>query len=297
MSEPKTYFILRNTDYKPDGLIQIGQLIADPRTPYRRIAPPFKPLPAENLHLSCKKDWSLEKSKGKEGEFGVFAHFLTAITAETSAHASRDITQSWTAATLETAFLELGEDTDSPYVKASVKEAAVQKWLKREKFLKKVIYMVTGVKIAKKPGEASYGVSRTTGVAAKVGGDPGTAGAVSVGVQGGLDRSRSISESSTPTDDFVFAYRLRKIHISLRNKATLGKDVSGAELHNDGNVSGSDESEFEDEEPEEVVLDVDEIDDVRVESQDFGRSLPARDVKKEGVDEDDDSECLVVLTR
>ncbi|KAF9879165.1 hypothetical protein CkaCkLH20_03398 [Colletotrichum karsti] len=295
MAEPKTYFILRNTDYKPDGLIQLGQLISDPRTPYRCIAPPLKPLPADLIHHAYKKDWSLEKSKGAAGEVGVFAHFLTAFTAETSAKASRDFSNSWKAATLETSFLELGEDVESPYVKASVKEAAVQKWLKRDKFLKKVIYMVTGIRVARQPGETSYGMSKGKGGSAKFGADPGTGGLVSAGVQGSLERTRGITETSTPPDDFVFAYRLRKIHISLFNKVTLGKDLSGAELHR-GDYVGDESDDSDEDELGKVPVVVGDIEELLVEKNDFGSSLPARHEKKSGVDEIDGRRCLVILS-
>ncbi|CCF34405.1 hypothetical protein CH063_06407 [Colletotrichum higginsianum] len=304
--ERKTYFILRSTDYKPDGLIQLGQLIEDPHTPYRRIAPPIRPLPADAVHVSLKNDWSLDKSKGAAGELGVFAQFLAVITAEASAHASNEFTQSWSAAQLETAFLELGSDKESDYVTSSVQKAAVQKRLTREGFFKKmvlskkVLYMVTGVKIARRPGQVSSGATKTTGGAVKLGADPGTGGVVTTGVQGGLDRSSSFVESSTPDDDFVFAYRLRKVHVNFSsNTSLLGNDVSGAELHGHGAGGGgsdtSSDEESDEEVPEEVVVDVDEIDKVLVEKEDFGDSLPARDEKNDGLDEFDSGECLVIV--
>ncbi|KAK1561425.1 uncharacterized protein LY79DRAFT_574261 [Colletotrichum navitas] len=304
--EHKTYFILRSTDYKPDGLIQLGQLIEDPYTPYRRLAPPVRPLPADAIHLSFRNDWTLDKSKGAVGELGVFAQFLAVITAEASTHASNEFTQSWSAAQLETAFLELGTDKESDYVTSSVQKAAVQKCLTREGFFKKmvlskkVLYMVTGVKIARRPGQVSYGVSKTTGGAAKLGADPGTGGMVTAGVQGGLDQSSSIVESSTPDDDFVFAYRLRKVHVNFSsNKSLLGNDVSGAELHGHGAGGGgsdtSSEEESDEEVPEEVIVDVDELDKVLVEKEDFGDSLPARNEKIDSLDEVDGGECLVIV--
>ncbi|KAL0939174.1 uncharacterized protein CTRU02_205784 [Colletotrichum truncatum] len=296
MDEPRTYFILRNTDHEPDRLIQLGQLIADPRIPYRRVAPPFKPIPKDLLHHAYKDDWSFETSKGSAGQVGVFAQFLAVATAETSAHASHELMNSWKAAALETVFLELGEDTESPYVIDSVNEAIVQKWLKRDKFRKRVLYMVTGVKIARQPEETSSTISKTTGASAKVGGDPGTGGLVSVGAQGGLDRSKAVSESNTPSKDFVFAYRLRKIHISLRDKITLGNDLHGGELHGDGYLSdlSTSEDDTSDDEMEETFLQMDDIDEVFTEEADFGSSLPATDIKISIVD-DDGQNCLGIL--
>ncbi|OHF03139.1 hypothetical protein CORC01_01523 [Colletotrichum orchidophilum] len=305
-SQRKTYFILRSTDYKPDGLIQLGQLIEDPRTPYRRLAPPIRPLPADAVHVSLKNDWSLDKSKGAVGGIGIFAQFIAVMTAEVSTHVSSDITQSWTAAQLETAFIELGADKESDYVTSSVQKAAVQKRLTREGFFKrmvlskKVLYMITGIKIARRPGQVSYEASKTTSVTAKLGADPGTGGMVMAGVQGGVDRFSSSVESSTPDDDFVFAYRLRKVHVNFSsNKTLLKSDVSGAELHGHGaggdGEDTSSEDESDEEVPNEVAVDVDELDTVLVENEDFGQSLPARDAKNDGFDEVDGGECLVII--
>ncbi|KAK1993105.1 hypothetical protein LX36DRAFT_661783 [Colletotrichum falcatum] len=298
MGISKTYFMLRSTDYKPDSLIELGQLIADPDIPYRRVAPPLKPLPADLIHHSLNTDWSRENSEGISGEAGIFGHFLTAFTAEAAAHASREFTHSRTAARLETTFLELGEDRDAPYVKESVKEAAVQKWLKRDRFRKRVLYMITGLKVARQPGEASDGESRTIGASAKLGGDPGTGGLVSFGVHGGAERSVAVTENSKPPD-FVFAYRLRKIHISFHDKASLGKDVSGADLYESGFARDSDDSDTEKEheewDMEERFLTIDDINEVLVEEEDFSPYLPVGLVKKDCIDEEDGKQCSVVF--
>lgn len=101
-----------------------------------------------------------------------------------------------------------------------------------------------------------------------------------------------------PYGDFVFAYRLRKAHVSFSNKVTLGNDVSDGELHGTGAVSGGDDSSYEDNSDEDVPgesVDVDEIDRILVEKDDFGPSLPSRDTTKEGIDENDSEECLIIM--
>ncbi|KAF4432540.1 hypothetical protein CGGC5_v010477 [Colletotrichum fructicola Nara gc5] len=300
----KAYFILRSADYEPDCLIQLGQLIEDPHAPYRRIAPPLKPIPADIIHSSLRGDWYHEESSDKAGNFGVFAQFLAAVAAEMSAQASQEFTQSWSASQLETSFLELGAARECEYVTNSVKEAAVQKLLTRDSFfkraipVKKIIYMVTGLKIAKSPGIMTSEARRTIGGFAKLSGDPGTGGAISAGFQGGADRSKGTVESSVPCGDFVFAYRLRKIHVSFSNKVTLGNDVSGGELHGTGAASADDDSSYEDdsdEEASEELVDANEIDRILVENDDFGPSLPARDTTKEVIDGDDSDKCLIIM--
>ncbi|KXH27834.1 hypothetical protein CSIM01_06753 [Colletotrichum simmondsii] len=305
-SQRKTYFILRSTEYQPDDLIQLGQLIEDPRAPYEPLAPPMRPFPTNAVRVSHESNWSLTKSKGAARHNGVFAQFVSLITAETSIHESNETTRSWRAAQLETTSLGLGADKESDYVTASVQEAVVQKRLTREGFLKKlavskkVLYMITGIKIARRPGQVSYEVRKTAGIEAKLGADPGTGGLAMPGVQGGVTRFKSDVESSMPEEDFVFAYRLRKIHVNFsNNKALVGSVISGGELHGHG-VGGvsddtSSEEESDDETPDEVIAGVDELDIVLVENEDFGRSLPARDAKNTSFDEVDGEDCLVIV--
>ncbi|KAK7448566.1 hypothetical protein Landi51_06242 [Colletotrichum acutatum] len=304
-SQRKTYFILRSTEYQPDDLIQLGQLIEDPRAPYEPLAPPIRPFPTNAVRVSHESNWSLTKSKGAARYSGVFAQFVSLLTAETSIHESTETSRSWRAAQLETASLGLGTDKESDYVTASVQQAVVQKRLTREGFFKKmivnkkVLYMITGIKIARRPGQVSYGVRKTTGIDAKFGADPGTGGLAMPGVQGGVNHFKSDVESSMPDEDFVFAYRLRKIHVNFSsNRSLLGSVISGAELHGHG-VGGSDdtssEEESEDETSDEVVVDVDELDTILVENEDFGQSLPARDAKNTGFDEVDGDDCLVIV--
>lgn len=91
MTEPKTYFILRNTDYKPDGLIQLGQLVSDPRKPYRRLCPPSQPAP--ETHTSEKVNWSFDRSEATSGEASIFAKFLSVLTASASGTCVSDLSQ------------------------------------------------------------------------------------------------------------------------------------------------------------------------------------------------------------
>ncbi|KAK2764757.1 hypothetical protein CKAH01_04922 [Colletotrichum kahawae] len=294
----RTYFILRNTNYKPDRFIQLGQLIAEPQLPYRPIAPPLRPLPPDLLQQSYNTDWSLGKSSVSTGEVGANANFLTAIAAEASINATQDSGSSWEAAKLETTTLELGEDDDSQqYVKDSIEGAAVRKWLEG-KFFKKVLYIVTGLKIARKPGHTSSEVSGGRGGGLKFAADPGTGGLTSLGAHGNLNRTEGIKETSTPSDDFVFAYRLRKVHISLFNKVALGKDVRGADLYRDGYANNDSSSEIEEDvnnADKEVPVEVDDIDEVLIEDEDFGPSLPGSVEKRSAIDDDDGVECLMVL--
>lgn len=304
MEDFKTYFILRTTEYRPNDLIQLGQLIPNPRIPYRRLAPPIQPVPAGQV--SSKTEWSLEKGRAGNAKVGVFARFLSAVDAEASARASREQLSTWAAATLETHSFELGPDGRSDYVTSSVKAEAVQSWLRENKGLGKTVYMVTGVKVAMKPGEITHGISKSAGFDARFSIDPGTGGVAQTGAEASLETSGSTKEKSKPSEDFVFAYRLRKVYVSWLNKVTLEGDVLGGDLQNfqgDGewDVSDYSDSSEDDTKNQQKSLNStrgtaeESIKDILLEHGDFGSALPATDVKLESVDEDDGVSCLVVL--
>ncbi|KLU83538.1 hypothetical protein MAPG_02595 [Magnaporthiopsis poae ATCC 64411] len=298
MAEPETYFILRNTDYKPDGLIQLGQLISDPPKPYRRLCPPSQPAP--ETHTSEKVNWSFDRSEATSGEASIFARFLSVLTASASGHASRDLSQTWKAAALQTWFFELGPDGHSSYVRQSVREPDVQEWLRRNKLsLLKKMYMVTGVKVAMQPGESTSCASKAVGVAVKIGGgDPGMGGGGGVAQAGGeakFDASRGQTESGTPSQDFVFAYRLRRVYVKFWGPPTLGGDVTRAELFSDGNGSEEEEAVVSGVSKEEDEIELGDIREIEIEDEDFGVDLPDWDVKMHAIDEDGGKKCLVIL--
>ncbi|KAK1448694.1 hypothetical protein CMEL01_08009 [Colletotrichum melonis] len=141
-SERNRYFIFPSVDYEPDDLIQLGQLIENLYHPDEHIAPPVIQ-PAGAVHVFHEKDWSL------------------GITVEASRQATNSYENSWTAAQLETVFLQLGGAGESDYVTSSVQNARVQKYLSREGFFRKSIlkrqelYMISGIKIARRPGQST----------------------------------------------------------------------------------------------------------------------------------------------
>ena len=300
MGDPKTYFVLQSTDYAPNELIQLGQIITNPRIPYRRLAEPLRGVPsAPKIHSAPKKDWSFELSKGASGHLGVFARFLNVATARLSGSEAREFTQTWAAAELNTSFIELGEDKE--YAKASVALKPVKDWLKENKILGKTVYMVTEIKVASQPGLATNRTAQEAGVSGELKGDPGTGGVAEVGADAGFEQTAGTAEEGQPAVPFVFAYRVRKVHISWRNIVTLGNDVEGADLHGRGRQGDSDsdddsDSDEQDSVPKAAPLVIeDEIEGVLLGKSDFGPTLPARDAKFEAVDDDDGEECLVIV--
>ncbi|KLJ11514.1 hypothetical protein EMPG_13294 [Blastomyces silverae] len=296
MSHPKTYFILPTTAYAPDDLIRLGQVIVNPRIPYRRLA---EPLPLEGKLIPRKAavvEWSASKVDNHATNAGIFAHFRGLLDAEASSNKSQIEKYNWEGALLETHFIELDEDPEYVF-KTATEVPAVLQWLEKNwpNISGRMLYMITGIKTASTPGKATYDGVDKRDVAAKLKATaplhPGGGVPAKLGAEAGYHNSGDIHLEGTPQDSFVFAYQLRKIHIDWRRKTRLGDHVGGADLHGEGpstRIRGSPCQQNREE-----VADY-EIDSATYDIDDFGASLPRRDVKVAGVDESDRQQCLMI---
>ncbi|KAG5301991.1 hypothetical protein I7I48_02183 [Histoplasma ohiense] len=296
MSHPKTYFILPTTAYAPNDLIKLGQVIVNPRIPYQRLA---EPLPLEGKLIPRKAavaEWSVSRVDSNAANAGVFAHILGLLTAKASAKHSQKETSKWEGTLLETSFIELDENPE--YVQQTATQVpAVSKWLRENRLFGGTVYMITGIKTAIKPGKATYDTVAERDIAAKleatVALDPGTGGVptAKIGAEAGYNTAGDIHLQGTPQDSFVFAYQLRKLHISWYPKLySLGEHLGGADLNSAGDTyilrerlrsQAEKDAEYE-------------IGDVKYEADDFGALLPKRDVKINGVDDCDGEQCLMI---
>ncbi|KKZ61103.1 hypothetical protein EMCG_04299 [[Emmonsia] crescens] len=295
MSHPKTYFILPTTSYAPDDLIKLGQVIVDPRIPYRRLA---EPLPLEGRLIPRKAatiEWNASKADNTAANAGVFTHIHGLLAAQASVKRSQCETYNWEGALLETHFIELDEHPE--FVQQTATEVpAVSQWLKENnRLFGRTVYMITGVKTASKPGKATYGAANeqdvVTELRATAAFHPGMGAPAKVGAEAGYHNSGDIHVQGTPQDSFVFAYQLRKLHIGWRSKASLREHVGGADLHGIGQSNPSRDRLPSLSSENDAVY---EIGDVKYEKDDFGASLPKKDVKVSAIDDCDGQQCLMV---
>ena len=286
MSKRKTYFIGPGPDYEPHRLVQLGQIISDPKLPHRRLNPPLEPVP--HVYQPWKTDYGLEKKKTLAGSAGVFAKALAilfgGIGVDVAGNISNELLNRWEFERLETEFIE----PDTAYVSSSVQVAAVRDALKDKKLLGKAVYMVTGVKIARGPkalreqadeiggeGKVALDATALTGIP------------VQAGPQLSFSRREQDSEWFGRSSDFVFAYRLRKIFVHRSGKIGT-KEVTGGALQGHGDYVSESSDDGEDEE-------LGEIESAALDSCDFGSSfLPVGFTQAAVRDDAGDEECQVV---
>lgn len=283
MNHPKTYFILPTTVYRPDDLIRLGQVITDPRVPYDRLTLPNPLKGPLTPRISTTIEWSARSTKTHNASVGSLAHVVGIITADASGSSSHSETQTWEAAYLETQFIELNEDPN--YVQNIVKVDAVEQWLKHNHWKGRSAYIITGLKIARNAGEVTFNNSSTLDVEGKLLATVDPWGVVEGGANASHGRSNSVSEKGKVESAYVFAYRLRKIHVTWRSKAKLGEYLRGGSLYGTGYVSSEEEDGDEDEDENwEEDLDL-EIQEALIEEDDFGISMSAKEIDTNRVEE------------
>ncbi|KAI1085198.1 hypothetical protein F5B20DRAFT_133472 [Whalleya microplaca] len=288
MKHDKTYFILPTTIYKPDDLIQLGQVITDPRKPFERLT---KPLPFDGIlkpRISQDYEWSATDTKTGGSSVDIFTHFVNMIRAGILSAQYQHEVQTWEKAFLETQFLEISEDPT--YVERTAKVETVEEWLKEHRHLGKTLYMITGLKIVKNPGKIAYDDSDTLSLAANLKATIGPKGILQAGGEASKQRSNGVTFEAKPEASFLFAYRLRKLRVTWRNKFKLGDYKKGGDLYSVGDRGVKIQMNRDDEDEYSAF----EIDSVAYEQEDFGQLLPAKDKKFEAVDEEDSCSCLII---
>lgn len=234
----KTYFALLNLDYPPDHSIQLGQIITSPSEPWKRLSEPL-PISEKDIQCTRKTDWGTELHRERERRAGIWASFVGMIlgiggdAVVTWSHEKSEIFQF---DELETTFFE----PDLEYVQQSVLGSGrenVAEWIKQNH--RRSVYMVTGLKVAR---GAKHLRAEAKGVDfdLKPGVDatPFSGVPISAGPMVGGGRKKGESLWFSGSDDFVFAYRLRRIIIKRQAVSKSKEFFKGATVaHEDDDAA------------------------------------------------------------
>lgn len=257
LPERKTYFILPTSDYGPQH-IKLGQIITSIRLPYRPLSPPLDTIatPLPELHKALRENYTFDHFEAISGNLGVQAQFLAQLGSPLSGggEVSRekgDILK-WTFDRLETEFIEPTQN----YVEDSVlRVPEVKKWLNERK-LTGAVYMVTGIKIAR-GGKFFRKKTRAKGVGGDVTVDLTalTGTPVGVGPTAELEKKSEVVEAYSSCSDFVWAYRMQRIHISWLGGGVKAKEKVGGDLAGVGGKREKEEGALPRDEDEPQTID------------------------------------------
>jgi len=286
----KTYFVIPSTAYKPDDYIKLGQVITHPMKPFVRLA---DPLPLDGTlapRISRVREWTGESTKEGGASIGLFSRFLSNMKNETSITKTKHEHHTWKIAVLETQYFEVGADPS--YITRTSELPEIADWLRKTRRFGKSLYMVTGLKIAQGPSVRTYSLVRggdqMAGFQATVSSVIG--GGFGAGVQAAHGSNSRMTHSLEPEDAYVFAYRLGRLRVTWKQQLNVRVEdyATRADLHGESEVNMPRSTDAHE---EEMV----EVERVEVEDSDFGPSLPSRFKRFDAIDEDDGSQCLVII--
>lgn len=223
-NEVKQYFLAPSWDYPPNGPIALGNIILSPTRPVPPLCTAAK-LEVEGLVTSNKRDVEWKRGKTDAHKFGIWVKFLEFLGIDIGVDVSAENDEVFSFKSMHTEELFF----DMKYIQAALKSSpAARRILKMQR---KPLYVVVGVKTVsgaavKRSFSRSVGGSLDVSVDAALAGSPVPA-SVGPSVQASSGTNESVSFGDS--DDFVFAFRVQKLHFK-RNKeeVQLEDHVKGA---------------------------------------------------------------------
>jgi len=220
---PKSWVYTKTTDYKPGGILSLGQILSDPSNP-ASVLQPLGPLPLPGglkPEHRRQEGVSMDNTSEMAAMFGVWAK-ATSLPVGIETKMEKDASSE-----LIWRFKSLGSNIMSPpleYTRNAMKHGDVPEGLKKWGF-KRRVYMITGVRTAH-GARMEKKESHSSTVQAQLAAD---GSAHSVPVEGGVrvGHSSGVTNNVTfeKTTDFVFAYRLNEVNY--RGKITQKSYTKG----------------------------------------------------------------------
>jgi hypothetical protein len=237
----KSWFILRYNHFPPDTFIKLGQLVTNPKEPNIPIAPDG-PLdfPSNMISVSSVEEgFHWEASSGHDEHLTLSAEMDgLPVSGEIKAEFKKKV-RNWADFTsLETQLI----GPTKQYVEESMGRPLVAETLGKN-ILQKSVFMVTGLKIAKK-GERGVESARSKELGFKVGVTPTPSIPISLGPDVGGDRKTSETLKSTAAN-FVWAFSLRQIYYRMGKVVKAKTYDDGATLEDRSDEEDDDEDDEE----------------------------------------------------
>ncbi|KAL3293073.1 carbohydrate-binding-like protein [Colletotrichum asianum] len=229
----KTYILTPGYHYGPEGLIQIGSIIANPFQPAKplsklTVTPAIETVYHHNLEATC--------DTGRSVKLSLWANILDSAGVDMGASRSRNAVESLAVKRLETRYLAQEPVDDDPELMDRLKEPRVQAAIKSGLFGRSPVYLISGVKIARGLVVRSDR-GRTTGGSLTATAPAAQAIGVDIGASIEGEKSRGKGSSFEVDDqEIVVAYQVHIIKTKRWSKEGATADIfesDAAFLHND----------------------------------------------------------------
>ncbi|KAI8680446.1 hypothetical protein NCS57_00325200 [Fusarium keratoplasticum] len=209
--EYKRWIFTKSTEYRPNGVLRVGQILAQPFEPASALHPAGPPELSDDVTLEESELDEVAASQANELSlhFGLYADLSGIAPAGSSANttASKAQSQEWQIDKISSKIIT----PSISYVETCLRHGDVPAKLKDVWFFKKRLYMITGTRVVQGARMATTNQQTfTAGVEAQ--GDGTSSGVpVQIGTSGGIQKHASQGLSFGRATDFVFAYRLQEI--------------------------------------------------------------------------------------
>lgn len=207
MALVKTYLLAPNFNFRPDGPIALGNIIADPFRPHRVLAKADPSAVQPEIETVFEDDFVAHRSAGHGINVSIWAQFLASLGINLGTNFSQNTSTTYSMSSLKTVYLKSGPSDEELRQRANVPK--VRNAL-RTGLRSRPVYMVSGIKIAENLTVATErGVHKgiNAGVSAPV------AEGISLGGNVELTREKGQQDSSRARQDVVFAYELLVIRL------------------------------------------------------------------------------------
>lgn len=205
MAPINTYILAPNFTFHPNTSICMGDIIQDPSNPTKPLSSlPESSLPPTESHLDYEA--TIDKTRSQSLQGSVWAKFLSTASAKLGGEASSDVLDKYAIDRLETIYFRK-QPTDEE-AEDRVKDSKVRAAVNSGIFGKRLLYMITGLKVARGFRLESGAASQKT-----------AEGSVEVPVSSKAGFGSSVSSrqkddlqvSYRSGQDIIFAYQLHVI--------------------------------------------------------------------------------------
>ena len=287
----KTYFLTPDFDSPPDGPIMLGHLLTDPDEPLEALNPDDRIALPEGIYFkTTKKGLTTTAKWNRELKVGLWAQILEgAIGGGIGIKNSKGTDDNLAVNAMETTFIWPAPAATKKYIKESLLLPGVKSYIEGSQY-KHPVYMVVGLKIARKGASLTSETSKSHEEKAALMVDGKAAGvAAEVGPQYARKSTDKESITFEDTDDFVFAYRLRKIVCSKDGTFRDEAFDTGALFDSEGAKTGDDTIPF--------VVGKEDVTGEDLDGFGYIKILDEKDVDDDfgGDGEDSDEECVCVV--
>ncbi|KAH7025647.1 uncharacterized protein B0I36DRAFT_386073 [Microdochium trichocladiopsis] len=256
----KSYFLTPSWDYPPDGPLKLGNIIISPVQPVPALVsvpistgrltetgPSSSPRESLNVGFrSTKQNVSWSREKQLSGQFGVWTSFLQFVGVNVGLDISRGSSELFE---FDQMITEEHYPSDEDLSHAISSSPRAMQFLQRHGLRRaRGLYVVVGVKTVT-GARVTRRTAREAGIEGQVSADglAGTASAaaglpVSLGPSMGFSKAESDETSFTGSEDFVFAFRVRRIKIKVGGDGIDQEDYKKGVMYSNERLANDDSS-------------------------------------------------------